>query len=858
MLCFVVASVHAFCALELHAQCSADDDPDSYGCQMQQAAPSPSATPSPAAPTVLTMQETPQQGTPRADRSTDASANESLSGGANYTEQALRNGLNAAGQRRKLTLPLEPPTEFQRFVASTTGRMLPIYGARLFASLPASFGPFDQGPAPQDMVVGTGDELRIRIWGQINFSANLRVSREGEIYLPKAGAVHVAGLAFSAVAGHLRTTLERVYRNFELSVDMGEIHSIQVYVAGQARQPGEYTVSALSTLVNAVFLSGGPSGAGSMRHVELKREGKVLTDFDLYALLVKGDKTGDMQLQAGDVLFIPAAGPQVALLGSVRLAAIYELRGQESIEGLLDVAGGRTAVASGGLISVERIIDHAQRRAFDLKADAAGLATLLADGDIVRVDSIVSDYRETVTLRGSVANPGHFLWHAGMKLSDLMPDRDALVTRDYWWQRTQLGLPAPEFAPFSSLALQSQSRSFPEQSRSFPEQSRSFPEQSRSFPESVRDTQAQSSAGNSSAAMPRASDARSSGAAGALAGTEASGQTGRETALLRPAFQTDWDYAVIERLDTATMATSLIPFNLGKLVLGHDASQDLELLPGDMVTVFSQDDIHQPIDRQTKYVRLEGEFVQAGVYSVLPGETLRSLVRRAGGLTDKAYLYGSEFTRLSTQAIEQQRMKEYADRLEHQLARGSIKVVSDVGGNSPSGGQNGGLSAQVALIDRDLIARLRQLQPTGRIVLNMRPRSAGESDLPELPLEDGDQLLIPPTPVTIQVLGAVLNQNAFLYRSGARAGEYLHLAGGPNRDADRRQTFVLRADGSVTGHNAGQSIFSSGFNKVRLNPGDTVVVPEKDIGPGVMREFLSWSQMFSQLALGAAAIDVLK
>jgi protein involved in polysaccharide export with SLBB domain len=302
------------------------------------------------------------------------------------------------------------------------------------------------------------------------------------------------------------------------------------------------------------------------------------------------------------------------------------------------------------------------------------------------------------------------------------------------------------------------------------------------------------------------------------------------------------------------MATSLIPFNLGKLVLGHDASQDLELQSGDMVTVFSQDDIHQPIDRQTKYVRLEGEFMQAGVYSVLPGETLRSLVRRAGGLTDKAYLYGSEFTRLSTQAIEQQRLKEYADRLEHQLARSSIKMA----GAGDSSSQGAGQQGQIAAIDRDLIARLRQLQPTGRIVLDLRPHSSGVSQLPETPLEDGDQLRIPPTPSTVQVVGAVLNQNAFLYHNDARAGEYLHMAGGPNRDADRGQTFILRADGSVTGHTAGMSIFSSGFEKTPLYPGDTLVVPEKNIGPGAMREFLAWSQMFSQLALGAAAIDVLK
>ena len=854
------AGVLVFCVPHVRAQCSAEDNPDSYGCQLQQAAPPPSTTSSPASPDMPAIPGTPQLQTPRADLSTDASANNSLSGGSNYTEQALRNGLNAAGDRGGRPLTIEPPTEFQRFVDATTGRMLPIYGARLFAAQPASFGPIDQAPAPQDMVVGAGDELRIRVWGQVNFSANLRVSREGEIYLPKAGDVHVAGLAFSSVAAHLRKALEQVYRNFELSVDMGEIHSIQVYVTGQARQPGEYTVSALSTLVNAVFLSSGPSGAGSMRHVELKREGKVLADFDLYALLVKGDKTGDVQLQSGDVLYIPAAGPQVALVGSVRQEAIYELRGEQTIEELLEASGGRTAVASGGRISVERIEDHAQRRAFELKTDAAGLATPLDDGDIVRINPIASDYRETVTLRGSVANPGRFLWHVGMKLSDLMPDRDSLVSRDYWWRRTQLGLPAPEFVPsLDALAPQPQTGRFStQQTGSSPmQQSGGLPvRQTGRLPNAVSNAllQQQSSNDYPSAAMRKLSDTRASAEAGTLGGIEVNNPMGRETSLLRPAFETDWNYAVIERLDTATMATSLLPFDLGKLVLSHDASQDLELQPGDIVTVFSQDDIPQPMDRQTKYVRLEGEFAHAGVYSVLPGETLRSLVVRAGGLTDKAYLYGAEFTRKSTQVIEAQRLKEYADRLEHQLARSSIAMSNAASGASQESGQQG----QIASVDRALIERLRQVQPTGRIVLDLNPHSTGENQLPETQLEDGDQLLVPPVPATIQVIGAVLNQNAFLYRSGARVGQYLHMAGGPNRDADHGQIFVLRADGSVTGRSAGQSIFYSGFQDARLYPGDTIVVPEKNVGPGAMREFLSWTQIFSQLALGAAAIDVIK
>jgi protein involved in polysaccharide export with SLBB domain len=776
------AAVLAFGAPALHAQCS-DDDTDSYVCQSQKAVPS--TTQSPASPTVLTMQETPQLGSPRADRSTDASAYGSLSSGANYTEPALRNGQSAS--RRIQTLPPEPPTEFQRFVAASTGRMLPIYGAHLFAELPASFGPLDQAPAPQDMLIGAGDELRIRIWGQINYSANLRVSREGDIYLPKAGSVHVAGLAYSAVSGHLRTALERVYRNFELSVDMGEIHSIQVYVTGHARQPGEYTVSALSTLVNAIFFSGGPSSAGSMRHVELRREGKVLTDFDLYALLVKGDKTGDVQLQPGDVLFIPAAGPQVALLGSIRLAAIYELRGQQSIEELLNTSGGKTAIASGGRISVERIENHARRRAFELNADATGLATLLSDGDIVRIDPIISSYREAVTLRGSLANPGRFLWHQGMRLSELLPDRDSLVTRDYWWQRTQLGLPAPELAAPSINGAQKEK-------------------------------------------LPDKPEAVSS-----------------------PGAQTDWNFAVIERLNPDTMTTSLLPFNLGKLVLDHDASQDLELRPGDVITVFSQEDIHPPIDEQTKYVRLEGEFVHAGIYSVTPGETLRSLVARSGGLTAKAYLYGAEFTRKSTRAIEQQSFNEYIDRLEHELARSSVSSASAV----TSGAQVETQAGRIMSVNQELIARLRLLQPKGRIVLNLRPQSVSENELPVTSLENGDALFVPSMPATIQVIGAVLNQNAFLYRGG-RAGDYLHMAGGLNRDADRGQTFILRADGSVIGRRAGKSNFSSGFENTRLYPGDSVIVPEKHIKPGSMSAFMAWSQMFSQYALGAAAVNVLK
>ncbi len=799
----------------MHAQCSDDSAPDSLACQVQQPLSSPSSTQQ--APAVFDISG-PDQRQPRPDLSSEATAVGSLPAGSEYNEGP--SGRERA-QPRPVQLPPEPPSEFQRFVDATTGQSLRVYGAGLFTDRQVSFGPVDRAPAPADLILSAGDELQIRIWGQVNFSANLRIGREGQIYLPKVGAVHVAGLTVAAAEAHLRQAMERIYRNFELSVDLGEIHSIQVYLAGWSRQPGEYTVSALSTLVDAVFLSGGPSNAGSMRHVVLKRDGRVLTDFDLYDLLVKGDKTGDVKLQPGDVLYIPPVGPQVALLGSVRQPAIYELRGEESLAGLLDAAGGRTPMAAGARISVDRIADRAVRRAFEIDGDAEGLSAKLADGDIVRVDPIASNYRDTVTLRGSVANPGHFRWRPGMHLSDLIPDRDSLVARGYWWRRTQLGLPAPEFA--EAPAAESATAPAPEFAAK--------PDR----PDSPPIAPGKSEQGGNSAL--------------------AAGQnTEKPPVLSSPGGETDWNYAVIERLDPATMTTSLIPFGLGKLVFDRDASQDLALEPGDVITVFSQEDIHPPIDRKTKYVQLEGEIVNAGVYSVSPEETLRSLVERAGGLTSKAYLFGAEFTRKSTQAIEQQRMNEISDRLEHLMERNAVQSPAVAGQNGQEGQRTG-----LALPNQSFLTRLRQARATGRIVLNLPPGSNSAADLPEMALEDGDRLVVPSRPSTVQVVGAVFNQNAFLYAKDARVGRFLSLAGGPTREADRHQIFVLRADGSVVHRQSGNSIFDSAtLDEVHLYPGDTVVVPEKTVRPSALRELADWTQIMSQLTLSAAALNAVK
>jgi len=800
------------------------------------------------------------------------------------------------------TLP-EPLTEFQKFVASTTNQILPIYGANLFGNVPSTFAPLDMTPVPLDYILGPGDELRIRVWGQISIQTNLRVDRSGDIFLPQVGTVHVADMPFSALDAHLRGAIGRIYHNFDLTVNVGQIRSIQVYLSGQARRPGVYTVSSLSSLVDALFASGGPSMQGSLRHIQLRRESAVVTDFDLYDLLIHGDKSKDVKLQSGDVIFIPPAGARVAITGSVSTPAIYELREGEPLSALLADAGGATSVASDSRISIERIEAHHDRHAMEVAYDAVGLATPLADGDLVRVYSLVPIYRKTVILRGNTANPGRFAWHSGMHVSDLIPDKESLITRNYWWRRSQLGLPAPEFEPipgFDNLrqpagnyaitikptqlggmntanpsGYQQNQNSYPQSQNStqqensqgqagYPQVQNGSPEQGV-YPQD--NAQGQPGYAQSQNSYPQAqqgyqqnqnlnADQRSGNTSLAAAQTSSNSRNlppSQRTEVRAFAPDIDWDYAVIERLDTETLKTVLIPFDLGKLVLQHDASQDMELQANDVVSIFSQADIRVPIAHQTKTVTLDGEFAHSGVYTVQPGDTLRDLVERAGGLSPNAYLYGSEFTRESTRAIQQARIDEYVQRLGMEIQRSNLAMTST--SSSPQD-QASATAAQNS--ERNLLASLHQIRATGRIVLKFAADAAGNGSIPAIALEDGDRLIVPPVPATVNVVGAVYDQNAFLYMRGGRAGTYLHMAGGPNGDADRRHEFIIRADGEVVSRAREMSLWSgSTFDETRINPGDTIMVPEKTFRPSSLHNFLDWSQMFSQFALGAAELYVL-
>lgn len=834
----------------------------------------------------------------------------------NNTTETTNNNLTQ--QQRQLLqpkLPLDSPTEFQQLIANSIGKMLPIYGVNLFLNPPSTFAPLNAIPVPPDYVVGPGDELLIQVWGQVSLNSRYIVDRSGSIYIPQVGSVHVAGVQFAQMHDFLKSQMGRVFRNFDLNVNMGQLRSIQVFVVGQARRPGSYTISSLSTLLNALFATGGPNPQGSLRHIQLKRENTVVVDFDLYDLLLRGDKSKDEKLLPGDVIYVPPVGAQVAVAGSVNTPAIYELKSPDSmtVGDILELAAGPTNVASKETVRLERVDERRQRSITEVALDARGRATVLRDGDLLELNAVSGQYKDAVTLRGNVANPGRYAWRAGMRVRDLLPSKDALITRDYWLKRSQLGQPMLTYiptclpkTPFGIPSLiygipagdegqnpnwrYSSTRNPNLRGLPFGNEGGSNPSQDgmtdggldcSTVPESLtaasgrndnytppvftgsniangaNPTQNTSNPTNTNSfsytyQQPNNNPNQMSATTASVGtNTIVNSSAGRfkprnDVKLSEP--DIDWSYAVIERQSKENLTTSLVPFNPGKLVLDGDSSQNLELMPGDVVTIFSKADIHVPQAQQTRYVRLEGEIGSAGVYSVLPGETLRHLVQRAGGLTPDAYLYGAEFTRESTQRVQQLRLNEYINQITLQV---STNATNNLG--RALNAQDAASAAAAQQQNQNVINSLRQVRATGRIVLEMPADAHDVSQLPDLPLEDGDRFIVPRVPSTVSVDGAVYNQNSFVYDPSRRVGSYIRLAGGANRDADKNRAYVIRASGSVLSKQYSSSLRGNSFDSLHIYPGDTVVVPLNLTKGNTIRTVVSVAQIVGQLGIAIAA-----
>lgn len=664
-----------------------------------------------------------------------------------------------------------PETELQRYLCQTTNHYLPVYGMNMFGRGGNSFVQQDAVAVAPDYPIGVGDSFSVRIWGQLDADLQLTVDSSGMIFIPRVGAISVVGVPFGALKPYLVHAIAGVFRNFDLAVTMGQLKAVQVFVVGFVRQPGSVSLNSLSTIVNALYAAGGPSASGSLRHVQLKRGNKVVQEFDLYDLLLRGDKSKDVLLQAGDVVYVPAVGPQVAIRGAIRIPAIYEIKDRDTLQQLIKLAGDPVDSVLSGNVSIERIKENKERVIESTALSNAANYSLQA-GDIVQMYKLSNRVNQFVSLRGNVAQPVRQAWRDGMHISDLIVSRDMLLAPEFWNTRYRRN------------------------------------------------------------------------AESALGGEEKIRRT-----LTTDDDEINWDYAAIERLDPVSLTTKLVPFNLAKAI-SKDTTQNLQLQAGDTIHVFSKADIHVSGLNQTRYVRIEGEVAVPGIYEVQQGETLEHLIARLGGITSRAYLYAAQFNREAVRQKQQSELDYMLDGLSVEAQRQSADTIAN------SLNQNASLISGEEAANQKLFAKLRGQKATGRVVLGVPPDAKDINVLPELELENGDSLYIPPRPATIAIVGAVYNRDtAFIYDRRKSIGDYLQLAGGPTRNADDNEIYVVRADGSILSESQG-GLFSS-VTRLAALPGDTIIVPEKLDRTSFVRSMLNWTQILANFATGAAAIKIL-
>ena len=732
--------------------------------------------------------------------------------------------------RRKRIVPAQP-TEFEQLVADSVGRKLPIYGASLFEEAPTTFAPLSHVPVPANYVVGPGDEIYIHVWGPVTLVSRTTVDRNGEIYIPQVGPVSVAGVQYSKMEDHLRSEVSRIFKTFQLSATLGRLRTVQVFVVGEAAYPGLYTVSSLSTLVNAVFASGGPNPSGSLRHIQLKRGAQVVSDFDLYQLLANGDKSKDVPIEPGDVVYFPPANGFVAVAGSVSAPAIYEIVGSETIAQAIEIAGGPTVIADDQKISVERSETNQGRSVVELTLAAARTAPV-RKGDIIRVLSLVPRLDQTVTLRGNVTNPGRYTFKPGMTIRDLIPSAADLLTRDFWLRQSALTTGRATEYPVTGNTT---SRDVPSADT----------QQTTPSSEMTLGTSGQPQQNQKRVDAPEMRREREPGGKGQIAPTSAD----LVADIRSSAPEINWDYALIQRVNPVDLSTQLISFDLGKAIIDKDPSVNPALQSGDIVTIFSQKDITVPIDHRTRFIKIDGEVHAPGVYAIQPDDTLQTIVKRAGGFTRNAYLYGSQFTRESVRVQQQESLDSFVALLSAQMQQYSSAVAN---GNPDRAGDAQTRQA----VQSQMIASMKEMHVIGRVVLQMNPNASSINELPTMTLEDGDHFNIPSRPAVVNVIGAVYNQGSYLYKQKSKLRTYYNLSGQGTPMADKKRMFIIRADGGVIAGQQHGGMWKGSFENYQMLPGDTLVVPSKLQIGAFQRNLRDWTQIFSQVALTAASLAV--
>ena len=694
-------------------------------------------------------------------------------------------------------------------------------------------------PLGPDYVVGPGDTLTIDMWGGITKRFTRVVDRDGRILLPEAGSLQIAGLPLERAQGLIGGALKRQYRNAQVAVTVSQLRSVRVYVVGDVRRPGGYDISSLATPLSALYAAGGPTSVGSLRTVLHYRGRKLVENVDLYDFLLHGVRNGSARFESGDTLLVPPAGPQVAVSGSVKRPAIYELKaGEATLATAIDDAGGFTTAASLDHITIERIDANRRRETLTLPiadeqsphADRDAIAAFqVQDGDRIRVEPILPYSERAIYLEGHVVRPGRLPYRDGMRLNDvlhsyrdLLPEPAAhgeivrLVPPDLHAETISfdvsdvlIGNVNVNLQPFDTI-------------RVFGRYEVDAPKVTI-LGEVQRPGNYPLSKGMTTAQLVR------------MAGGF------KRDALLERADLTSYDVTNGNRI-----VESLATVNIGTVVAGTDPKADVLLKPGDILTIHQitgWNDIGESIT-------IEGQVRLPGSYGFHDGEHLSSVLQRAGGFLPAAYPRGAVLVRQQVRDLQQKSREELIRQIETNAA--SARLSPNLGA-----GDTGATLQLIKAQQDEVLSDLKSHPPTGRMVIHISADIDSWADTPaDIELRRGDVLTIPKRPGFVLVTGQVYNATALTFAPGKTAGWYLSHAGGTNSTANRKEVFIIRANGSVVGRHS-EGWLDLSVLSTKLDPGDVVVVPQRVIGSSLLwRNLLTTAQLASSIAITAAVAHI--
>jgi protein involved in polysaccharide export with SLBB domain len=693
-------------------------------------------------------------------------------------------------------------------------------------------------PVGPDYVLGPGDELVIDYWGASSQHIQRSVDREGRIAIPEAGSTVVAGRTLGEVQQTIQKMLSHQLRGISVDVTLGKLRTVRVYVVGDVKNPAAYDISSLSTALSALIAAGGPTDTGSYRTVKHYRGKALVEEVDLYDLMLKGVSSGEVHLESGDSILVPPIGPQVTVGGKVRRPAIYELRKEQTLDQVLDLAGGVPVTGELSRIRVERVQAHERKEMMNVNvsggagiqaADDAFKRFRIQDGDIVTVLPILPYSNRAVYLEGHVFRPGKFSYKDGEKVTNLISSYDDLLPEPA--DRAEIiRLRPPDFTPFvipfnvrDVLAKKVEAPSLEpfDTVRVFGRYETAGPKVSI-FGEVLRPGEYPLSE-----RMTAADLLRMAGGFKISAYQQAADLT---------------SYSVIDG-DHVDLDHREVP--IGRALAG-EADTDVLLKPGDVLTIRQiggWNDIGGAVS-------ISGEVMHPGRYGIQRGEHLSSILKRAGGFSGEAYPYAAILDRAQVREAAAKSREEMVTQLQAQTAGAPGSTGSS---SSSSSSRNNAVAQERER--QQLLAKLKQLQPNGRLLIHVTSQIEKWEGTPaDVEVRAGDTLYIPKRPAFVMVAGQVYNPIAITFSSGKHANWYLKQAGGPTTLANKKEIFVVRANGTVVGRGSGDW-WSGNVLGTTLQAGDTVFVPEKGAGAGI---FKNLSQTISLLSGAAVAVSVIR